>query len=131
MRNLMRSVSWLLVLSIGFGGWFGGSLARAEGSAEAPVYPTWKLLGPEAKKYFVAGYVYGHREARALGEVAVTFAQQNPTNAAAGLERILPLYRLTEDSPTTLVPKIDEYLKNPANQEQSLRFIINRLQDGQ
>lgn len=94
---------------------------------EIPIYPTWHLMDDEARRQFTAGYIFGHREASALGEVVVEYLKQNPSPSAKEVEKILAHYRLTTMTANQLVPLIDKYLSDPENQQQSMRVVINNL----
>lgn len=100
----------------------------AQPALEAPIYPIWRLMDDNAKKQFLAGYLYGFREARSLGEIAVEFSKSKPQDLEEGLSSILQHYRLTSLAPDKLSPLLDEYLKSPERQQDSLRLAINRLQ---
>lgn len=105
----------------------GQSWAESVKIQEIPIYPTWQLMDDDAKRQFLAGYIFGHREARALGEVVVEYLRQNPQADPDDVAGVLEHYRLTSMTSNQLVPLIDQYLKNPEHQKQSLRAIINHL----
>lgn len=97
-------------------------------SSETPIYPIWRLMDEQAKRQFIAGYLYGFRDARALGEIAVEFSKQNPPDLAQGLSALLSHYQLTRMRPEQLVPLIDEHLEDTSHHSESLRIIINKIQ---
>ncbi|MCB0345743.1 MAG: hypothetical protein KDD66_11545 [Bdellovibrionales bacterium] len=103
------------------------SAGTSEVQQEIPIYPTWQLMNDEAKRQFTAGYIFGHREAVALGEVVVDYLKQNPNPSAEDVAKILSHYRLTLMTANQLVPLIDKYLEESENRQQSMRVIINNL----
>ena len=102
-------------------------LAQAQPPAEVPIYPTWHLMDEAGKKQFLAGYLYGFREARSLGEIAVEYSKSKPQDLEQGLEKLLQHYKLTTLSPDRLAPLLDQYFESPERQQDSLRLAINRL----
>lgn len=127
----MSIASRIIVLTVvvcSFGKLFLGSPAvAADQDKEIPIYPTWRLMNDEARRQFTAGYIFGHREAKALGEVVVEYLKQNPNPKAEEVAAVLNHYRLTTMTANQLVPMIDEHLGEPENQRQSMRVIINNL----
>ena len=104
------------------------SNAAAQPVSETPIYPVWRLMDDNAKRQFLAGYLYGFREARSLGEVALEYSKTKPQDLESGLSAILQHYKLTTLAPDKLAPLLDEYLQAPERQNDSLRLAINRLQ---
>ena len=96
--------------------------------AEPPIYPVWKTMSGPAKRQFLAGYLMGFRDAKTLGEIALSYSRQHPEKASSGLERLLEFYHLSALSPAELVPLLDDYFSEMEHRSDSLRLAINNLQ---
>ena len=84
-------------------------------------------MDDSGKRQFLAGYIYGFRDARALGEIAIEFIQTSPPDPVSGLKNLLPHYSLTGLSPNDLVPLLNEYFREPKNRNDSLRVALGKL----
>jgi len=103
------------------------TFAQESSAVEAPIYNTWQMMDDGAKRQFLAGYLYGFRDARALGEIAVAFMQTSPPDPISGLRGILPHYQLSELSPSDLVPLLNQYFREPKNRNDGLRVAVGKL----
>jgi hypothetical protein len=103
------------------------SSAQEGGATEPAIYNTWSMMDENAKRQFLAGYLYGFRDARALGEVAVEFIKSSPPDPISGLRGILPHYQLTPLSSNDLVPLLNEYFREPKNRNDGLRVAIGKI----
>ena len=106
------------------------TVGKSEENTDTPIAGSWRAMDDPSKRQFVAGYLFGFRDARALGEIAVEYARANPKDATVGLTDLLSHYRLTNMSPSELVPLLNEYFKDPKNQSDSLRAAIAKLAAG-
>jgi len=119
MRKVMAFFASMLLLA---------SVAFAEDSevSDRPssFYPIWQMLSKSEKLQFVAGYIQGWRDAAAVTDVAITYVRQQPQHAVEVLERIRRLYQ-SEAMPDVLVPRIDEFYRNPDNHSAPLSKAIS------
>ena len=127
-RNMLPLIwLWLLGCIVLTGG---PTIGLAEENTDTPIASSWKAMDEGSKRQFIAGYLFGFRDARALGEIAVEYSKSNPKDTTVGLTDLLSHYRLTNLSPTELVPLLNEYFKDPKNQSDSLRAAIAKLAGG-
>lgn len=81
---------------------------------------TWKLLSPDAKEQFLAGYVKGWNDAAGVTDVVAEFVKDNPQKAVDGLKKIRTLYDLSAFKASALAKEIDGFFKDPQNASASL-----------
>lgn len=93
----------------------GVSISKAAG--EEPFLPTWKLLKGSEKTQFIAGYLYGWRDAARVTDAAIEFVKENPTEAVEGLEKIRSLYAGSETTPDVVAREIDAFFSKSENSE--------------
>jgi hypothetical protein len=87
--------------------------------------PVWKLMTREQKQEFIAGYVWGWRDAAKVTEIAISYIKENPREAIEGLERVKALYDLSELKPGLLVEALDRFYANPENRNASLSRAVS------
>jgi len=88
-------------------------------------YPTWKLLSPAEKQQFVAGYIYGWRDAARVTDVVITYVKDNPGKAIEGLEQVKDLYDLGDLKPGILAQAIDAFFEDPDNKGAGLSQAVS------
>lgn len=97
---------------------------------EASFLPTWKLLNNEAKQQFVAGYLFGWRDAGRVTDAAIEYARQHPNDAVNGLEKIRAMYDTAGLSAERVVGELDSFFaaegKN-ATLSQAITAVRRRL----
>lgn len=90
-----------------------------------PFLPTWKLLSPEAKEQFIAGYLQGWRDAEKVTDIATQYVKENPQKALEGLEKIRALYDMSAYKSSAIVEHIDLFYKDPSNASSSLSKAVS------
>ena len=82
---------------------------------QASFLPTWKLLSPEAKEQFIAGYLQGWKDAEQVTIIATQYVKENPQKALEGLEKIRALYDMSSLTSSAIAKEIDQFYQNPSN----------------
>ena len=99
--------------------------AHADDRGEPPFQPVWELLNRQEKQQFIAGYLFGMRDAATMTGVVREFLRENPTSAPESLDRIKSLYQdMASGKPDALAKEIDAFYKDPANHEAPLSRAI-------
>lgn len=88
-------------------------------------YPTWKLLSFAEKQQFVAGYIYGWRDAARVTDVVISYVKDNPGKAIEGLEQVKGLYDLGDLKPAILAQAIDTFFEDPDNKSAGLSQAVS------
>lgn len=104
------------------------AFAPARAEAESFV-PTWKLLKGDEKRQFVAGYMYGWRDAAKVIDIARDFVRENPRDAVSGLEKIKTVYDLSGLKVDTVVRDLDSYFSDPSNRDASFSQAITSIRN--
>ncbi len=86
---------------------------------------TWKLLNPQEKQQFMAGYLYGWRDAAKVTDIAIGYVKENPNKAVEGLESVRSLYDVSRFSSSSIAQKIDEFFQDADNREASLAAAVS------
>lgn len=100
------------------------SLAENPDSNEA-FLPTWKLLTAEQKQQFIAGYLYGWKDAAVVTDIATEYVRENPSKALEGLKRTKELYDLSGLRPEIVAKAIDEFYSQPENGSRALSQAVS------
>lgn len=87
--------------------------------------PTWKLMNPLEKRQFLAGYLYGWKDAGHITGIASGFVRENPDRAIETLDEISKLYELSGLKPEILVERVDYFFSDPDNRNASLSSAIS------
>ena len=88
--------------------------------AEEPFLPTWKLMSQDAKRQFVAGYLFGLKDAENVLDIAIQYIQENPNKAIEGLKKIKSVYEHEDAKPDKIAKAMDEYFADNANAKSTL-----------
>lgn len=91
----------------------------------SPFLATWKLLNPQEKQQFMAGYLYGWRDAAKVTDIAITYVKENPTKAVEGLESIRSLYDVSRMSSSAIAQHVDEFFQDSDNRDASLAAAVS------
>ena len=106
-------------------------MAESKVVAEMAFLPTWKLLGNDGKLQFVAGYLFGWRDAKRAMDVAAEFVKEHPEGAINGLERIRELYDTEGLTPDVVVKELDSFFleaeRRSATLSQAITAVRSRL----
>ena len=122
LRSILRSpICMMLSLGLLFGP---PSHCRAE-DEKASFLPTWKLLNPQEKQQFMAGYLYGWRDAAKVTDIAITYVKENPQKAVEGLESIRALYDVSRFSSSSIAHEVDSFFQDSDNRDASLTAAIS------
>lgn len=105
------------------------TILRAESKlgSEASFLPTWKLLRNEGKQQFVAGYLFGWRDAKRVTDIAIEYVKENPGDAVSGLERIRGLYDMEGLTAESVVRELDEYFSKSEGKDATLSQAITAV----
>ena len=87
---------------------------------EAPFSPVWRLMAPEEKRHFIAGYLRGWGDALTVTEVVLSYIREKPAEAESGLEKILTLYRIGDLTAEPMVCELDSFFSKPENSQATL-----------
>lgn len=98
--------------------------SRAEDDKTA-FLPTWKLLNPQEKQQFMAGYLYGWRDASKVTDIALNYVRENPDKAVEGLESIRALYDVSKLNSGGVVREIDGFFQDSDNHDATLMAAIS------
>ncbi len=123
----MRSFSLLVRTTVLAGALFGAAPAALTESTSAPepsFSPTWKLLRNDAKQQFIAGYLFGWRDAKRVTEVAIEYVRENPSEAVSGLERIRGLYNMEGITAESMVRELDTFFSESEGKDATLSQAI-------
>jgi hypothetical protein len=87
--------------------------------------PTWKLLNPQEKQQFMAGYLFGWRDAAKVTEIAIGYVRENPQKALEGLESIRSLYDVSKVNSSAMAHEVDTFFQDSDNRDASLMAAIS------
>ena len=99
-------------------------LCESKVASEASFLPTWKLLSNQGKQQFVAGYIFGWRDAARVTDAAIEYAREHPSNAVSGLERIREIYNLEGLTAEGMVRELDVFFNQAEGREATLSQAI-------
>ena len=118
----MLRLMLISVTIVGLSVAFSSQLVVAEGSTqtEASFLPTWKLLNSEAKQQFVAGYLFGWRDAARVTDLAIEYVKENPNNAVSGLERVRQIYDMEGLTAESMVRELDRFFSESEGRDATL-----------
>ena len=94
---------------------------------EAGFSPTWKLLRNDAKQQFVAGYLFGWRDAKRVTDIAIDYVKEKPTEAVKGLERIRGIYDMEGLTAESVVRELDTYFGQAEGKEATFSQAITAV----
>ena len=123
--TLLTPIITLLVVSYPLKG-----VCESKLAPEASFLPTWKLLNNEAKQQFVAGYLFGWRDAGRVTDAAIEYARQHPSDAVNGLEKIRAMYDTAGLSSERVVSELDAFFASEgknATLSQAITAVRRRL----
>ncbi len=86
--------------------------------------PTWKLLKPEEKRQFLAGYIYGWQDAARVTDATIEFAENNPQEVISGLKRVRQLYSFGDQEASALTNLVDTFFAKVENRRATLAQAI-------
>lgn len=118
--------AYLLLGHIGNGG-IGEASAEESPLAEHAFLPTWKLLKNEAKQHFVAGYLFGWRDAEKVTDIAIDYVKENPQGAIEGLERLRGIYDMQGLTADSMVRELDAYFSESSSKDATLSQAITAV----
>jgi hypothetical protein len=102
-------------------------LAESKMAPEASFSPTWKLLRNDAKQQFVAGYLFGWRDAKRVTDIAIDYVKEKPTEAVKGLERIRGIYDMEGLTAESVVRELDTYFAQAEGKEATFSQAITAV----
>lgn len=100
--------------------------AIAAPPSESPFLPTWRLLNPEQKQQFIAGYLFGWNDAARITGIVAGYVKDNPGEAQRGLEKLQSLYDVNELKPSAIAREVDEFYRDPANGNAGLSLAVSQ-----
>ncbi len=98
--------------------------AESKVAQEATFLPTWKLLTNQGKQQFVAGYLFGWRDAGRVTDAAIEYAREHPNNAVSGLEKVREIYNMEGLTAEGMVRELDSFFAESAGREATLSQAI-------
>lgn len=107
--------------------WASTAPAESLPGDQSPFLPTWKLLRGDSKQQFVAGYLFGWRDAARVTDVAIEYVQQNPNNAVQSLEKIKGLYDMNDLTADMVVRELDRYFSENDSKDATLPQAITAV----
>lgn len=113
---MRRSIALFFTLFVAF---------TAHAEDQRGFLPTWKLLAPEAKEQFIAGYLEGWRDAGVVTDIATQYVKENPQKALEGLEKIKVLYDMSSLKTSAVVSEINGFYRDPENSLASLSKAVS------
>jgi hypothetical protein len=84
----------------------------------------------DERRYFVAGYIYGWKDAGKVMEIAQDYVRENPGNAVTGLEKIRSVYDLSSVRVDDAIRDLNAFFADPSNRDATFSQAITRLQRG-
>ncbi|MCB0338874.1 MAG: hypothetical protein KDD53_04680 [Bdellovibrionales bacterium] len=102
---------------------FAPAMAVPEGSQGFAA--TWSLLKADQKRQFIAGYIFGWREAAVITDVVADYIRKNPDSAVHSLEKIKSMYDLGDVNPFILSNELDAFFSDPDNSNATLAMAVN------
>jgi hypothetical protein len=119
-RSVILLVAVLVVLLL--------STCAGADDIDAGFGPTWKLMKSDERRYFVAGYMYGWKDAGKVMEIARDYVRENPGNAVTGLEKIRSVYDLSSVRVDEAIRELNAFFADPSNRDATFSQAITRLQ---
>jgi hypothetical protein len=102
-------------------------LSEESGDTVQGFGPTWKLLDPEAKRQFIAGYLFAFSDAARITDIALEYIKDNPQAAVSGLERIRSVYDMHGLTADMVVHELDVYFKESGGKEATLSQAVTAV----
>ena len=117
------------VITLGFfvgGFWVSFSKADTVNEYSSPSFlPTWKLLKPEQKSQFIAGYLYALKDSERMLEIAQAYTEKNPQQAVTAIKKLKELYSFYNLKPDVVVRRVDSFFSEPENRSASLSMAVS------
>ena len=95
--------------------------------ASASFLPIWRLMTPEQRQQFIAGYVYALGDAQKISNLALTLAEEDPQQAKEALQSLKRLYEPPHLKPDRLASAVDEFYADPDNQDAALSAALSAI----
>jgi hypothetical protein len=102
----------------------GPAVAESKVASEASFLPTWKLLTNQGKQQFVAGYLFGWRDAGRVTDAAIEYAREHPSQAVGGLEKIRDIYDMEGLTAEGMVRELDVFFAESSGKDATLSQAI-------
>lgn len=100
-------------------------LSQAEIPPAPPFAQTWKMMSAVEKQQFVAGYLFGLRDAARMQDVTLAYIRENPAQAISGIERIRDILAADGVQPDRMVQLVDQYFADPKNREGTITMAMS------
>jgi hypothetical protein len=102
-------------------------LSEESGDSVQGFAPTWKLLDAEAKRQFIAGYLFAFSDAARITDIALEYIKENPQGAVSGLEQIRSVYDMRGVTPDMVVHELDVYFREDGGKEATLSQAVTAV----
>lgn len=106
------------------------SIPLAHADNESPFLPTWKHLSTDEKKQFIAGYIFGWKDAAQVTAIATEFIKSNPQKAVESLQSVERIYSMSELDPAQVAKAIDLFFSMPENSGAPLSKAVTAARQG-
>jgi hypothetical protein len=117
-RNLSVTIFTLLAV-------FYGETLHAQ--SDDAFLPTWKLLKSAEKSQFIAGYLYGWRDAAKVTGVVIELVKENPKEAVEGLTKLQTLYSMEGLKADVVSNELDAFFSKSENKDATLSQAVTAV----
>lgn len=102
--------------------------SNALSEESASFYTTWKLLNSEQKQQFIAGYLFGWKDAAKIAEIVTDYVKTEPDKAIQSLEKLENVYKKSHKlNPVMVSNEIDRFYSDSDNIEASLSQAVSSV----
>lgn len=95
--------------------------------SDEPFLPTWKLLKSAERSQFIAGYLYGWRDAAKVTGIAIEFVKENPKDAVEGLTKLQSLYTMEGLKADVVSKELDTFFSKSENKDATLSQAVTAV----
>ncbi len=99
--------------------------ASADETRRGPFLPTWSLLNPEQKQYFISGYLGALDDVRDVLSITERYVKENPSKGLSAIEELRGIYKSEDTSPLDLSRAIDRFYSSVDNRDKGLSLAIS------
>jgi hypothetical protein len=102
-------------------------VSTSNAQSDEAFLPTWKLLKSAEKSQFIAGYLYGWRDAAKVTGVAIEFVKENPKDAVDGLTKLQSLYNMEGLKADIVSKELDSFFSKSENKDATLSQAVTAV----
>jgi len=126
---MFQVLAFLLIFGVTIASPVRAESAPPDAPSQHGFLATWKLLAPQQRIDFMAGYLQGWHDASRVIDIAIDFVRDNPNQAVTSLERLRALYDLSNLKPDQMVREIDRFYNEPENRDATLSLAVSNARN--